>query len=61
VRLLLDHGIYMDAENIDGMTPFPIAVARGHDEIMRLLAKHGCQVRDIMEVTSHVTPQVIEG
>lgn len=61
-RLLLNHGIGKEAENIDGNSPFRVASASGHDELARLLTERGCQMQDV-DVTQVMrgTPQVIEG
>jgi ankyrin repeat protein len=43
VRVLLEHGANVDAEDSEGRTPFQIASAKGYDEIMKLLSEHGAK------------------
>jgi ankyrin repeat protein len=43
VRVLLEHGANVDAEDSEGRTPYQIASANGYDEIMKLLSEHGAK------------------
>ena len=43
VRVLLEHGANVGAEDSNGRTPFQIASAKRYDEIMKLLSEHGAK------------------
>ncbi|KAF8473034.1 hypothetical protein DFH94DRAFT_765466 [Russula ochroleuca] len=43
VRVLLEHGANVGAEDNQGKTPFQIASANGEDEIMKQLSEHGAK------------------
>ena len=43
VRVLLEHGANVDAEDDEGRTPFQIASARRGDKTMKLLLEHGAK------------------
>jgi hypothetical protein len=43
VRVLLEHGANLDAEDKQGRTPFTLAKENGYNEIMKLLSEHGAQ------------------
>jgi ankyrin repeat protein len=41
VRVLLEHGANVGAENKQGETPFTLAKGWRHDEVIKLLSEHG--------------------
>ena len=41
VRVLVEHGANLGAQDEEGRTAFQIASAKGHNEMMRLLSEHG--------------------
>ena len=43
VRVLLEHGASVGAEDVDGRTPLRIALTEGHSDIVELLSKHGAK------------------
>ncbi len=43
VRLLLQRCSDVHARDDEGQTPFTIAAAKGHDDIMELLLEHGAE------------------
>ena len=38
LRLLLEHGADLDAEDKDGKTPLQLSLDRGHDEVTQFLS-----------------------
>ncbi|KAI0279320.1 hypothetical protein BGY98DRAFT_969790, partial [Russula aff. rugulosa BPL654] len=45
VRVLLEHGASVDAEDDEGETPSQIAAASGDDDIMEVLLEYGAKLK----------------
>lgn len=60
VRVLLEHGANLDAEDVGGLTPFQIASFCGREEVTRLLTERRRQVQD-KEGAMHAILPVIGG
>jgi ankyrin repeat protein len=43
VRVLLEHGASVGAEDKEGRTPFQLAWLEGHFDVMELLSDHGAK------------------
>ena len=42
-RLLLEHGVDVEAEDREGLTPLRVASGEGRDEIVKLLLEYGAK------------------